>query len=155
MVPRGSVAALAVVAALALPGCGGGDDGVPSAFGATADRTCRDMTRAVDGLREGLLRTPATSEREGLALALTRYAARIGRGADALAAADPPRADLAFRDAAVRGLRDHATTMRRAAAQTRRDRVARGLRDELRGGSLPRVPPAVLADAPSCRPAAR
>jgi hypothetical protein len=144
-----------VVALVALAGCGGGDDPGPSAFGAATDRTCRELTAAVAGLQEGLVRTAAPSERAGLATALRRYAVAVGRSADGLAATTPPRADVAFRDAAVRGLRAHASATRAAATAAARGRVAPGLREELRGGSLPTVPPAVLAGAPACRRPAR
>jgi hypothetical protein len=155
MVPGARRWVSAAVVLVALAGCGGGDDPGPSAFGAATDRTCRELTVAVADLREGLLRAAAPSERAGLATALRRYAAAVGRSADALAATSPPRADAAFRDAAVRGLRTHATTMRAAATGAARGRVAPGLREELRGGSLPTVPAAVLAGAPGCRRPAR
>jgi hypothetical protein len=142
-------AALLLVAALALSGCGG-SGGDPTTFAATAELSCEELSSAVAELRTGLVRTDAASEAAGLSVALRRYAAAVDRTAGRLAAADPPKVDAAFQTDAVKGLRHHAATMRQAAGQARRGRVAAGLRDELRGGSVPMVPASVLKDAPAC-----
>lgn len=142
--------ALALAVAVLLGGCGE-DDPDPTAFALRTDGVCRDLGAAVDELREGMLRTSASSESAALAAALSRYGVAVRRSADALAAVPTPRVDRRFRNDAVAGLRRHATAVRAAASGARRGRVAPALRDEVRGGALPVIPAAVLAVAPHCR----
>lgn len=146
-----SSSALAVLAAIVLAGCGGGDDGDPRAFAASADRACGTLSRAVHELRDGLVRTDAKTEGAGLGTALSHYATTVRRTADDLAKARPPKNEKAFRDAAVKGLRRHAGAMRSAADQARTGRAPTALDDEVRGGEMPKVPATLLTDAPACR----
>ncbi|WP_210491948.1 hypothetical protein [Patulibacter sp. SYSU D01012] len=153
---RRPLALLAVLAvATSATGCGGGD---PSAFASATDRTCREVAAAVTGLREGLVRRDGQSETGALASAVDRYAAAVDAAAARLGQADPPKDERAFRDDAVRQLRDHAATMRRATREARRGRVPAALARQLgRTGpaAMPEIPGSVLDGAPACRAAVR
>lgn len=143
--------ALALATAALLAGCGDGDDADPTAFAKRTDAVCLELGTAVDELRERMVRSDASTGAAGLATALSRYAVAVRRSADGLAAVPTPRVDRGFRESAVAGLRRHASAVRAAATGARRGRVAPALRGEIRGGALPLIPPAVLADAPHCR----
>jgi hypothetical protein len=152
MAVRVALPAIPLALLVVLTGCGGGGD--PTAFATATDGVCRDLSAASTALQTELVRAEGRSEAAAVSASLARYARRIATSADRLAAADPPAADRRFGTAAVRALREHAETMRSAAAAARAGRVGDGLTARLRsaaGTAMPAIPAPVMTDAPDCR----
>ncbi|WP_320671262.1 hypothetical protein [Patulibacter defluvii] len=153
---RRTLALTGTALALAVAGCGGGGD--PSQFARATDRTCRDVAAAVTTLRQDLVRRSGRSETTALRGAIDGYAGRVERAAEGLSKADPPEDERGFRDGAVKQLREHAKLMREAAAGAAKDRVPTTLAEQLQRtgpAAMPKIPQAVLDDAPACRAAVR
>ncbi len=144
---------MAVALAAALAGCGGGDD---SDLADATNRTCEQVTAAVETLRTALVREPGDDEATAVKAAIDRYAATVREAAEQLAEATPRKQDQAFQAQAVAQLNDHAKQLRAAAGG--RDGTARAAAiDRLTAGGAAGVliPPAVLDGAPACQGAAR
>ncbi len=137
---------MAVAAATAIAGCGGGDD--DRGFADVANRACEEVTAAAKTLSTDLVRGPGDDEASAVKAAIDRYAASVDAAAKQLQDAEPRKADRAFQQEAVTYLRAQAKDLR-AAADGDRGRA------KAAAAKAPLIPPAVLDGAPACGSAAR